>query len=89
MDAIGHESSARVIAPEFSVAIPIESEWGSAEALESAVELMRNRGVAGGSFWRWTSFEDEEDADPTSWEPVKRRCPDYVDTVVREIMRRL
>ena len=89
MGAIGHESSARVIAPEFGVAIPIEPEWGSAEALESAVELMRNRGVAGGSFWRWTSFEDKEDADPTSWEPVKRRGPDYVYTVVREIMRRL
>ncbi len=89
MGAIGHESSARVIAPEFGVAIPIEPEWGSAEALESAVELMRNRGVAGGSFWRWTSFEDEEDADPTSWEPVKRRGSDYVYTVVREIMRRL
>ena len=89
MRAIGHESSARVIAPEFGVARPVGPEWGSAEALESAVELMRKRGVAGGSFWRWTSFEDEEDADPTQREPVKRRGPDYVYTVVREIMRRL
>ena len=89
MATIGHESSARVIAPEFGVATPIEPEWGSVQTLESAVKLMRNRGVAGGSFWRWTSFEDEEDADPTSWEPVKRRGPEYVYTVVREIMRRL
>ena len=89
MRAIGHESSARVIASEFSVAVPTEPGWGSADALESAVELMRKRGVAGGSFWRWTSFEDEEDADPMSWEPVKRRGSDYLYTVVREIMRRL
>ena len=89
MQAIGHESSARVIAPEFGVRTPIEPGWGSAEALESAVQLMRKRGVAGGSFWRWVSFVDEEDADPTADEPVKRRGPEYVYTVVREIMRRL
>ena len=89
MRAIGHESAARVVAPEFGVHAPIEPEWGSAEALESSVELMRKRGVAGGSYWRWVSFEDEGDADPTSWEPVKRRGPDYVYTVVWEIMRRL
>ena len=89
LHAIGLESSARIIAPEFSAAAPIEAGWGSAEALESAVELMQKRGIAGGSFWRWTSFEDEQDADATLWEPVKRRGRGYLYTRVREVMRRL
>ena len=89
MRVIGHESSARVIAPEFGVYDPRDPGWGSAAALESAVELMRKRGVAGGSYWRWTLFEDEEEADPRTREPVKRRGPDYVYTVIRDIMRRL
>ena len=75
LHAIGLESTAGIIAPEFGAAAPIEGGWGSVEALESAVELMRKRGVRGGSLWRWTSFDDEEDADTTLWEPVKRRGP--------------
>ena len=67
----------------------IEGGWGSVEALESAVELMRKRGVRRGGFWRWTSWDDEQDADPTLWEPVKRRGAGYVYTRVRDVMRRL
>ena len=89
LHAIGLESTAGIIAPEFGAAAPIEGGWGSVEALESAVELMRKRGVRGGSLWRWTSFDDEEDADATLWEPVKRRGPGYVYTRVRDVMRRL
>lgn len=34
---------------------------------------METFGVAGGTFWRWTSYETSEDSNPSLSQPVKRR----------------
>jgi len=61
--------------------------WNTQHALESIVFLMKKYGVDGGSFWRWVSFQDSEDSDPTLADPVKRRgVPFIYNPVQKEVV---
>ncbi len=84
---IGTGNGARVVAPEMGAMVPIDPEWPTERALESLVFLMEKYGVDGGAFWRWTSFDDDEDKDPSLAEPVKRRGVSFkYNPVFKEIL---
>ena len=68
---IGKTSPARAVAVEMGV-LPGEN-WTSVQAVQSLVPLMRKYGIDGGSFWKWVAFFNDEAADPTQPDPVKRR----------------
>ena len=72
-DVIGRGNGARVVAPEMGVHGPVTSQWPTERAVESLVALMEEHGVQGGAFWRWTSFDNSEDANPDLADPIKRR----------------
>jgi hypothetical protein len=76
----------RIVAPEMGDASPVDPHWQSDCALESLVALMPGFGVAGGSFWRWTSFQDSEDSDPTLSLPVKVRGVAFVYNPVEKVV---
>jgi hypothetical protein len=65
---------------------PVEGNWSTEQALESLVALY---GVDGGSFWRWTSFSNDEDANRDLAEPVKRRGVDLTYTPIKDLLVRL
>ena len=75
---IGTGNGPRVVAPEMGLGEPPTPAWNSERTLESLYSLMEKYGVDGGSYWRWTSFETQEDSDPTKADPVKRRGVDFV-----------
>lgn len=55
--------------------------------MESLVFLMEKYGIDGGTFWRWTSFDDDEDKDPSLAQPVKRRGVAYAyNSVYKEVL---
>jgi hypothetical protein len=58
--------------------------WSTQHALESIVFLMQKYSIEGGSFWRWVSFRDNEDSDPTMDNPVKRRGVPFIYTPVQK-----
>jgi hypothetical protein len=70
---IGTRSGARVVAGEMGNLTPVDPDWKTEQALESLVFLMGKYKAQGGSFWRWTSFSNDEDADPQLADPVKQR----------------
>jgi hypothetical protein len=43
--------------------------------------------MSGGAFWRWTNFNDSEEADPTVAIPVKRRGTAYIYNPVVSAIR--
>jgi hypothetical protein len=45
--------------------------------------------VDGGSFWRWTSFQNSEDVDPTLALPVKRRWVDFIYNPVKNVSQQM
>lgn len=57
---------------------PGDPTWSSQHALESLVYLFQKYHIDGGSFWRWTSFENAEDSNPQLPDPVKHRGVDFV-----------
>jgi len=69
---IGH-NGAHAVAVEFGDDTPVDPSWPTAAAADSLLTLMEKYGMDGGCFWRWTSFNNSEDADPTLADPVKRR----------------
>lgn len=81
-------SGPRIVAPEMGVMTPVDPvNWNTQHALESIVFLMQKYGIDGGSFWRWVSFQDSEDSDPTLADPVKRRgVPFTYNPVQKEII---
>jgi len=84
---IGAGSGARVIATEMGNNTPVDPAWKTEWTMESLATLMEKYGIEGGSFWRWTSFTDSEDSDPTLADPVKRRGLNYVyNPVQKEIL---
>ena len=83
---IGTGTGARVIAGEMGNLTPVDPDWRSDHALESLVFLMKKYGTAGGSFWRWTSFNDSEDADSQLADPVKRRGVDFNYTSAQKVV---
>ena len=85
---IGTSSGARVVAPEMGLLPPVETTWSTEQALESLIELFRTYRVDGGAFWRWTSFNNGEDADPTLAQPVKRRGATFTYNTVKDVLMR-
>lgn len=81
-------SNSRIILPEMGLQTPVDaSVWNTPNAVETLVFYLNKYSVDGGSFWRWTSFEDSEDADPTLATPVKIRGATYVyNPVQKEII---
>jgi hypothetical protein len=66
---------------------PVNLGWPTEQAVESLVSLMEKYGVDGGCFWRWTSFDDDEDSDPLLAQPVKQRGVDFIyNPVYKEIL---
>jgi hypothetical protein len=61
--------------------------WTSERALESLYSLMEQYAVDGGSYWKWVAQDDQEDADKTKPDPVKRRGVDFVyNPVQKEVL---
>jgi hypothetical protein len=84
---IGTGNGARVVAPEMGLGQAPTSTWTSGRALESLLALMEKYGVEGGTYWRWVSFETQEDSNPTLAEPVKRRGDSFTyNPVQKEIL---
>jgi len=88
-DVIGRGSGARVVAVEMGLLPPTEPGWTTEQALESLIWVMQATGMDGGCFWRWTSFDNGEDADPTLALPIKLRGADYAFTPVKELLEKL
>ena len=88
-DVIGRGNGARVVAVEMGLLPPAEPGWTTEQALESLVWVMQTTGIDGGCFWRWTSFDNGEDADPSLALPIKLRGEDYRFTPVKEVLERL
>jgi len=85
---IGSGSGARVVAPEMGLLPPVEPTWSTDQALESLIQLFTQYGVDGGAFWRWTSFNNAEDADPSLAQPVKRRGVAFTYNAVKDVLMR-
>jgi len=79
---------ARVVAPEMGLLTPGETTWNTEQALESLVGLFRRYGIDGGALWRWTSFTNDEDADPSLARPVKRRGVAFTYNAVKDVLVR-
>ena len=84
----GRGSGARVVAPEMGLLPPMEPTWSTDQAFESLIQLFRTYEVDGGAFWRWTSFNNDEDADPSLAEPVKRRGVAFTYNPVKDVLVR-
>src|SRR5216683_2247928 len=75
----------RIVAPEMGDLPPVDQvNWNTEHALESLVFLLNKYGIDGGAFWRWTSFVNSEDADPTLAAPVKQRGVNFVYNPVQK-----
>lgn len=85
-DTIGRQNGARVIAIEMGLKTPVESSWNTSQAMESLVLLMQKHHVEGGCFWRWVSFLNREDEDPTLAIPVKKRGVAFVYNPVKDVL---
>jgi hypothetical protein len=83
---IGWASGARVVAPEMGDLPPVQSTWTTTQAIESLIRLMAEYGIDGGSFWRWTSFDNSEDQDPTLAQPIKLRGVDFTYTPAKTVL---
>jgi hypothetical protein len=86
---VGERSRARVVAVEFGTFDPVVAGWGTEEALEHAVGVLRKYGVEGGSFWRWTNFTNAEEADATIGHPLKKRGMAYSYFPAKDVLERV
>jgi hypothetical protein len=78
-------SGPRVVVPEMGDMSPVDQvNWKTQYAVESIVFLMQKYGIDGGSFWRWVSFDNSEDSDPTLADPVKRRGVSFIYNPVQK-----
>ena len=78
-------SGPRIVAPEMGDSTPVDQvNWNTQHALESLVFLLHKYAIDGGAFWRWTSFSNSEDSDPTLATPVKQRGVDFVYNPVQK-----
>jgi hypothetical protein len=77
-------SGPRIVCPEMGNLPPLDVNWNTQHALESLIFLLHKYAVDGGSFWRWTSFINSEDADPTLATPVKQRGVNFVYNAVQK-----
>lgn len=83
---IGAGNGARVVAYEMGNMVPVESTWSTSQALENLLRLMATYGMDGGSFWRWTSFTNDEDANSSLAEPIKRRATTFNYNTTKNIL---
>jgi hypothetical protein len=83
-ETIGRHGS-RVIAVEMGL-LRADPNWSTPQAFESLVLLMKRYGVAGGCFWRWTFFYDDENLDPTQATPVKKRGLNFIYNPVKDMI---
>jgi len=83
---IGWGSGARVVAYEMGDSVPVQPTWTTSQAIQNLVRLMAMYGIDGGSFWRWTSFENSEDIDPSLAQPVKLRGVDFNYTPAKTVL---
>jgi hypothetical protein len=83
-ETIGRKG-ARVIAVEMGL-LQADPNWSTAQAFESLVLLMKRYGVAGGCFWRWTFFYDDENLDPSQATPVKKRGLNFIYNPVKDMI---
>ena len=85
-EIIGRNGS-KVIAVEFGLfqADPDQiSSQATSQAFESLILLFKRYGVAGGSFWRWVFFNNNENSDPTLATPVKIRGIPFLYNPVKD-----
>jgi hypothetical protein len=86
---IGRNNGARVVAPEMGAYPLADPTWNTEMALESLVWIMQTYGIDGGSFWRWTSFYDYEDAKPNNATTIKLRGKAFTYTPVKDVLQAL
>lgn len=85
-EIIGREDS-RVVAVEMGLN-KYDPNWTTEQAFETHIKLIKRYGVAGGCFWRWVFFDDNEKNDPTLSTPVKKRGLAFEYYAVKDIMAR-
>ncbi|MGI8481726.1 MAG: hypothetical protein ACR2MF_06650, partial [Chthoniobacterales bacterium] len=84
---IGIGTGARVVAPEMGLLDPPTAAWTSERALEDILALMQKYGVSGGSYWKWVAIDNQEDADKTKADPIKKRGLNFIyNPVQKEIL---
>jgi hypothetical protein len=83
-EIIGRKDS-RVVAVEMGLN-KYDPNWTTEQAFESHIKLIKRYGVAGGCFWRWVFFDDNEKNDPTLSTPVKKRGLTFEYNAVKDIM---
>jgi hypothetical protein len=91
-DVIGDESQARVVVPEMGLhtnSKMSEWDWTTEQALESLVWIMRQHGIEGGSFWRWTDFLTYEEHNQRLAIPIKKRGKSFVYNPVADVLKQL
>ena len=75
----------RIVAPEMGDLTPVDQvKWNTQHALESLVFLLNKYAIDGGSFWRWVSFFNSEDSDPTLAAAVKQRGVNFAYNAVQK-----
>ncbi|HEY2102528.1 MAG TPA: hypothetical protein VGH08_04660 [Chthoniobacterales bacterium] len=77
----------RIVAVEMGNLTPVDPVWSTSQGLESLIRLMSQYGTDGGSFWRWTSFVNSEDSDPTLAQPVKQRGTSFTYNPVKDVLQ--
>lgn len=70
-EIIGRKDS-RVVAVEMGLN-KNDPNLTTEQAFETHIKLIKRYGVAGGCFWRWVFFDDNEENDPTLATPIKKR----------------
>lgn len=83
---IGSDSGARVVAAEMGDGVRVQPTWTTSQAIQNLVSLMAEYGIDGGSFWRWTSYQNSEDQDPTLGQPIKLRGVDFNYTPAKTVL---
>jgi hypothetical protein len=83
---IGWGSEARVVAYEMGNLTPVQPTWTTSQAIQSLLSLMATYGMDGGSFWRWVSFQNSEDQDPTLAQPIKLRGVEFNYTPAKSVL---
>ncbi len=82
---IGH-NGAHAVAVEFGDATPVDPTWPTATATDSLLTLMEKYGMDGGCFWRWASFDGNEDFDQTLADPVIHRGVSFTYNPVEAVL---
>ncbi len=89
-DVVGEQTAARIVVPEMGLVARVpEWNWTTEQALASLVWIMKQYGFDGGSFWRWTDFQDDEESDQQLAIPIKQRGDGFTYNPVAETLKQL